>query len=413
MSYGHFDDEQKEYVITRPDTPLPWINYLGTSDFYGIISNTAGGYCFYQDARMRRLTRYRYNNIPMDSNGRYLYIKDGDTVWNPMWKPMRVALDKYECRHGLGYTKITGEKNGLEVSTLFFVPLDARNEIWHARITNHSAKAKKIRVWSFVEWCLWEANDDMTNFQRNYSTGQVEIDKGTIFHITEYRERRNHYGYFACSEPVTGFDSSRDAFVGVHQGLDAPQAILQGACKNSVAYGWLPIGVHQIDIDLKPGESKTVNFLLGYGENPQEKKFLEGGKIRKDEFEAVRAKYAAAGAIDAAFDAFKASWGELLVAIPRRLPGCHRQPDGQYLEPVSMHGDLQSLPLGIAVRIRDRQGDGIPRQQPGHSGIRPHSSGPRTAANPRPGGDATVGRDLLSPISTADKEREHGCRRRI
>ena len=217
MKYGHFDDKEKEYVITRPDTPLPWINYLGTSDFYGIISNTAGGYCFYQDSRMRRLTRYRYNNIPMDGNGRYIYIKDGDSTWNPMWKPMRVALDSYECRHGLGYTKITGVKNDLEASVLYFVPLDSRNEVWHLQLTNHSKHTKKIRLWSYIEWCLWEANDDMTNFQRNYSTGQVEIENGTIFHTTEYRERRNHYAYFASSEPVSGYDSSRDAFVGVHQ----------------------------------------------------------------------------------------------------------------------------------------------------------------------------------------------------
>ena len=281
MKYGHFDDKEKEYVITRPDTPLPWINYLGTSDFYGIISNTAGGYCFYQDSRMRRVTRYRYNNIPMDSNGRYIYIKDGDTIWNPMWKPMRVALDSYECRHGLGYTKITGIKNELEASVLYFVPLDSRNEVWHLQVTNHSKHPKKIRLWSYVEWCLWEANDDMTNFQRNYSTGQVEIENGTIFHTTEYRERRNHYAYFASSEAVSGYDSSRDAFVGVHQGLEAPQAVLAGSCKNSTAYGWLPIGVHQIDLDIKPGEAKKVNFILGYGENPQEKKFLSNGTIEK------------------------------------------------------------------------------------------------------------------------------------
>ena len=312
MRYGYFDDEQKEYVITRPDTPLPWINYLGTSDFYGIISNTAGGYCFYQDSRMRRLTRYRYNNIPMDSNGRYLYIKDGDTVWNPMWKPMRVPLDRYECRHGLGYTRVTGEKNGLEVSTLFFIPLGARHEVWQVRLTNRSAKTKKFRMWSFVEWCLWEAFDDMTNFQRNYSTGQVEIDKGTIFHITEYRERRNHYGYFSCSEPVSGFDSSRDAFVGVHQGLDGPLAVMQGSCRNSVAYGWLPIGVHQLDIELPPGEGKTVNFLLGYGENAPDRKFLEGGKIRKDEFEQVRSAFASSADVDSAFEAFTSYWANLL-----------------------------------------------------------------------------------------------------
>jgi cellobiose phosphorylase len=312
MKYGTFDDSNKEYVITRPDTPLPWINYLGTENFFGIISNTAGGYCFYQDARMRRLTRYRYNNIPMDSNGRYLYIKDGNTLWNPMWKPMRVALDKYECRHGLGYTKIRGVWNELEVSILYFIPLNERNEIWHVQIKNYSKEKKNIKLWSFVEWCLWEAYDDMTNFQRNYSIGQVEVENGTIFHKTEYRERRNHYAYFFSSEEVSGFDSSRDAFVGVHNGLDSPQAIIDGNCKNSIAYGWLPIGVHQIDVELEAGESKDINFLLGYADNPDDKKFLDNGKIRKDEFEEVKLKYSSTIAVLKAFDAHKQYWDGLL-----------------------------------------------------------------------------------------------------
>jgi len=320
MSYGFFDDENKEYVITRPNTPLPWINYLGTDGFFGIISNTAGGYCFYQDSRMRRLTRYRYNNIPMDNNGRYLYIKDGDTIWNPMWKPMRVALDKYECRHGLGYTKITGVKNDLEVSTLFFIPPQSRHEVWHAKLTNHSKSTKKIRMWSFVEWCLWEANDDMTNFQRNYSTGQVEIENGTIFHKTEYRERRNHYAYFATSAPVSGYDSSRDAFVGVHNGLDAPQAVMEGTCKNSTAYGWLPIGVHQIDLEIKSGESKEINFILGYGENPQENKFLADGRIRKDEYESVKAKFLNTITVIQAFEEHKKYWDQLLSTYQTATP---------------------------------------------------------------------------------------------
>ncbi|MFH0989536.1 MAG: glycosyl transferase [bacterium] len=312
MKYGYFDDEQKEYVITRPDTPLPWINYLGTEQFYGIITNTAGGYCFYQDARLRRLTRYRYNNIPMDSNGRYLYIRDGNSIWNPMWKPMRVELDHYECRHGLGYTKITGRKNDLEVSINFFIPLGSRNEVWSVRAVNRSQSPKQIRMWSFVEWCLWEAYDDMTNFQRNYSTGQVEIENGAIFHTTEYRERRNHYAYFAASETVSGYDSSRDAFIGVHNGLDAPQAVMEGCCKNSTAYGWLPIGVHQIDLNLQPGEIKELTFILGYAENPPEKKFLENGTIRKNEFEEIRSRYLNPLVALSAFDAQKVYWEKLL-----------------------------------------------------------------------------------------------------
>lgn len=320
MKYGHFDDINKEYVITRPDTPLPWINYLGTENLFGIISNTAGGYCFYQDARLRRLTRYRYNNIPMDSNGRYLYIKEGESVWNPMWKPTRVSLDKYECRHGMGYTKITGQKNNLEVSVLYFIPINERNEIWHVKVRNLSKSTKKIRLWSFVEWCLWEAFDDMTNFQRNYSIGQVEVENGTIFHKTEYRERRNHYAYFYSSEQVSGFDSSRDAFVGVHYGLDVPQVVREGNCKNSIAYGWLPIGVHQVDIELKAGESKDINFLLGYAENPNDKKFLDNGKIRKDEFEKVKSKFSDSLSVSNAFKTHKKYWDDLLSSFQVNSP---------------------------------------------------------------------------------------------
>ena len=256
----------------------------------------------------------------MDANGRYLYIKDGDTVWNPMWKPMRVPLDRYECRHGLGYSKITAQKNELEVSVLFFIPLDSRNEIWNVKITNNSKFSKRIRLWSFVEWCLWDALDDMTNFQRNYSTGQVEVENGTIFHKTEYRERRNHYAFFSSSDPVSGFDTSRDAFIGVHQGLDAPLAVLQGECKNSIAYGWLPIGVHQIDIELKPGESKNSNFLLGYAENPPDKKFLENGKIRKDEYEEVKSKYTKTSDVLAAFQMHKDYWENLFSSYEADTP---------------------------------------------------------------------------------------------
>jgi cellobiose phosphorylase len=320
MKYGYFDDEQKEYVITRPDTPLPWINYIGTNEYFGIISNTAGGYSFYRDPRKLRLTRYRYNNIPMDNNGRYLYIKDGDVVWNPMWKPMKVELDHYECRHGLGYTRITGEKNNLTSTILYFVPLDARHEMWVVTLRNTSKQTKNIRLWSFVEWCLWEAYDDMTNFQRNYSTGQVEVENGVIFHKTEYRERRNHYAYFATSEPVSGFDTSRDAFVGVHNGLEMPQAVKDGNCRNSIAYGWLPIGVHQIDLTLKGGESKELCFIVGYGENAEEKKFLPDGTICKDEFYAVKEKYLFVASAMEEFKKHRRYWEELISNYVARTP---------------------------------------------------------------------------------------------
>nr|AQQ75016.1 hypothetical protein [uncultured bacterium] len=365
MKYGYFDDNKKEYVITRPDTPLPWINYLGTEEFFGIISNTAGGYSFYRDPRKLRLTRYRYNNIPMDSNGRYLYIKDGDTIWNPMWKPMRSQLDVYECRHGLGYTKITGSKNGLSVSLLYFVPLGARNEVWYVTLRNTTASKKSIRLWSFVEWCLWEAYDDMTNFQRNYSTGQVEVEDGAIFHKTEYRERRNHYAYFATSERISGFDTSRDAFVGVHYGLEYPQVLNEGVCRNSIAYGWLPIGVHQIDVELDAGASKELCFILGYAENPDDKKFMPDGTIRKDEFYQVKEKYLSVEYALREFERHREYWEDLLShyrtrtsdAIVNRMVNIWNQYQCMVTFNMSRSASLYESGIGRGMGYRDSNQD--------------------------------------------------------
>ena len=321
--YGHFDDERREYVITRPDTPLPWINYLGCEEFFGIVSNTGGGYCFYRDARLRRLTRYRYNNVPLDSNGRYLYVRDGDVVWNPTWKPTRTPLDMYECRHGLGYTRVAGGKGGIEVETTYFVPLGQTCEVWDVRVRNSGPAPKSIQLFGFVEWCLWDAQDDATNFQRNYSTGQVEVEPGAVFHVTEYRERRDHFAYFACSVPTAGFDTSRDAFVGVHEGLAAPAAVLAGRCTGSVAHGWQPIGAHQVDLTLGPGEEKRLHFLLGYAENPEAEKFVPGEWVRpgqqvanKAPFRRVRAELGTAGQVDAALARLQDYWADLLYSTP-------------------------------------------------------------------------------------------------
>ncbi len=311
--YGRFDDASREYVITRPDTPLPWINYLGCEEFFGIISNTAGGYCFYRDAKLRRLTRYRYNNTPLDSNGRYLYVKDGDEIWNPGWKPARAALDRYECRHGPGSTSITGEKNGLEVSVRYFVPPGETLELWDVRVRNLTAGEKSVSLWGFVEWCLWDAMDDMTNFQRNFSIGQVEVEQNAIFHVTEYRERRDHFAYFALfGAQASGFDVSRDRFVGVHEGLDRPAAVAAGRCTNTLALGWAPVGAHQIDLTLEPNGEQRFHFLLGYAENPQEEKFEKPFVANKAPFRAVAARLGTEQAVDAAFAGLKAHWDKLL-----------------------------------------------------------------------------------------------------
>ena len=257
MKFGYFDDAQREYVITQPDTPLPWINYLGCEEYFGLISNTAGGYSFYKDARLRRLTRYRYNNSPLDMGGRYLYIREASTAkyWSPSWMPTRVELDEYECRHGQGYTVITSKRNGIKSSARYFVPLGESLEIWQLTLTNESGSDSDLSLFSAIEFCLWDANDDATNFQRNYSIGQVEIaplaleGRGAagegltvLYHKTEYRERRDHFAYFACSEKLAGYDTQREDFLGNYNGWDGPQVVATGTSVNSEAHGWQPIG---------------------------------------------------------------------------------------------------------------------------------------------------------------------------
>ena len=281
MKFGHFDDSRKEYVISRPDTPYPWINYLGSGNFFSLISNTSGGYCFYKDAKLLRLTRYRYNNVPTDAGGRYFYICDGNNVWNPGWAPTKTKLDSYCCRHGLGYTVIESSKDELSVQQTSFVPIDNNCEVDRVVLKNMSSKSKKIKLFSFVEFCLWNAYDDMTNFQRNYSTGEVEVVGSTIYHKTEYRERRNHYAVFSVNVPVSGFDTDRESFMGLYNGFGSPDAVMERRPRNSMASGWAPIGSHCIEIELKPNEEKSCIFVLGYCENPDDQKWEAPNVINK------------------------------------------------------------------------------------------------------------------------------------
>ena len=276
--YGYFDDEQREFVITNPATPFPWINYLGNEDFFGLISNTAGGYNFYKDAKFRRITRYRYNGVPMDNGGRYFYINDNGTIWNPGWSPVKTELDSYECRHGMGYTIITGKKNDLKAEVTFFVPQDYDGEVQQVVLTNEGKSDKTFKFWSFAEWCLWDAQDDSNNFQRNFSTGRVEIKDSVIYHKTEYRDRRNHYAFYSVNDKIDGYDTDRDSFIGLYNGFGDPQAVKEGKAYNSFADGWAPIASHYKEITLKAGETKTLVFVLGYVEMPQNQKFEADGK---------------------------------------------------------------------------------------------------------------------------------------
>ena len=312
MKFGRFDDASKEYVITTPKTPLPWINYLGSNSFFSLISNTAGGYSFYKDAKLLRLTRYRYNNIPNDEGGRYYYIKDGNDVWNPGWQPVRKDLDSYECRHGMGYTRITGCRNNLEASVLAFVPVNDTCEINRITVTNKGSEKKDFKLFSYIEFCTWNAMDDMTNFQRNLSTGEVEVVGSVIYHKTEYRERRNHYAVYAVNTDIDGFDTSRDEFLGAYRPTSDPQVVEEGQSHNSVASGWYPIGSHQINVSLAPGETKSFIFVLGYCENPVEDKFEAPNVVNKKPAKALLDKYSTDEGVDKAFKELNDTWEKLL-----------------------------------------------------------------------------------------------------
>ncbi len=320
MKFGHFDDANREYVINTPQTPYPWINYLGNGDFFSIISNTSGGYSFYRDARLRRITRYRYNNIPLDSNGKYFYIMDDGILWSPSWKPAQTELDKYECRHGLGYSRFTGEKNQCRAEVTCFVPDDANAEIQVLSLSNLSSKTKTLRIHSFVEWCLWNALDDTTNFQRNFSTGQVEIENSTIYHKTEFRERRNHYAFYHVNAPIKGFDTDRETFMGLYNSLMNPDAVMKQTSYNSVAHGWSPIASHHLEITLAPGEKKQFVFVLGYVELPQDSKFTGKQVINKEPAKAIMARYDTVEKAMASLEKVKGKWQNLLGSFQVNSP---------------------------------------------------------------------------------------------
>ncbi|MDR0910233.1 MAG: glycosyl transferase [Spirochaetaceae bacterium] len=335
MKYGHFDDTAREYVIETPATPLPWINYLGNKDFFSLISNTAGGYSFYKDAKLLRLTRYRYNEPGFDNGGRRYYISEGSSpdanferTFSPAFFPAKTPLDLYRCRHGLGYTIFEAAKNGLETKLSCFVPLNegpnegSACEINKLEIKNTSGLPKIVTVVNATEWCLWNAVDDGANFQRNFSTGEVEVetnedpsltgDFAAIYHKTEYRERRNHYAFSSINTEPMGFETSRDAFLGKFNSWDRPQAIGAEYAANTIAHGWAPIASFSVSFELAPGESRSLIYLLGYIENDKTDKWESPGIINKKRAHQLINSYLLDEQVDAAFAKLKDYWDSLL-----------------------------------------------------------------------------------------------------
>ena len=320
MKFGYFDDQNKEYVITNPKTPYPWINYLGNQDFFSLISNTAGCYSFYKDARLRRITRYRYNNVPVDMGGRYFYINEDDNIWSPGWSPVKKELEFYECRHGMGYTVISGKSNGLKAEITFFVPNNYKGEVQKVSLKNEGTSAKTFKLFSFLEWCLWNAEDDSTNFQRNFNTGEVEVEGSTLFHKTEYKERRDHFAFYTVNSEIEGYDCDRESFIGLYNGFNNPQVVLAGKASNSKADGWSPIASHCLNISLAPGETKDLVFILGYVENPQEEKFNADGSMNKSRAYAMIEQFNSVEKVDAALAELKQSWSDLLSKYAVKTP---------------------------------------------------------------------------------------------
>lgn len=328
MRYGHFDDAAREYVIETPATPLPWINYLGNEDFFSLISNTGGGYSFYKDAKLRRITRYRYNNVPGDNGARNYYItrmnEDGTPAetWSPTFLPAKTPLDVYRCRHGIGYTVFEAERVGVASALTAFVPLHTPAEVNRLDLTNNGDAPVTLEVTGSVEWCLWNALDDSSNFQRNFSTGEVEVERTdattVIYHKTEFKERRNHYAFFGVNAPTVGFDTSRDEFLGRFNGWDTPQVIAEGRAHDSVAHGWAPIAAPRVRVQLAPGETRTLVFVLDYIEVDPADKWEDPndpakvGIINKRPAHELFGRFTDPTAVDAAFAELNAYWRDLL-----------------------------------------------------------------------------------------------------
>ena len=412
-AYGHFDAEQREYVITEPLTPLPWINYLGGKALHSIISNTGGGYSFYRDAKLRRLTRYRYDSVPLDGVGKYLYIADGDATWNPGFRPTRTPLDRYECRHGLGYTRFRSARNGLAADLLVFVADDDVAELQVLTLRNESSAAKALRIFSYVEWCLWNAEDDAANLQRNLSLAECLVNGSMVCHITGYRERRAHYGFHLVNHPVDGFDTDRSAFLGPYGDVADPAVVRARRPGNSQVSGWWPIASLSLPLTLRPGESKELVFATGFAENLPDEKWASDGSPNVAAARRLRARLQDSAHVERAFSEHRRRWDSLLDALQVKHAGPAAERARQHLESVPVHGDVPARAQRVAVRDRPRPRHRLPRFEPGLPRRRPHGPGRGSRAPDSPRRHAEERRQRLSPVPAADADRQRRDRRRI
>ncbi len=288
MQYGEFDDKNREYIITRPDTPKPWSNYLGSTEYGAIITNNAGGYSFYKSGGMGRFVRFRFNSIPADQPGRYIYIHDHGArdFWSASWQPVGKPLGKFKsvCRHGTAYSVIESQYSGIRSAVTYFVPLGRTFEIWKVKITNASKKKRNLSVFSYLEYAgNWNAIDDLLNIQYVQYTTRMSFVDGIIDHGTNVnippepenfkeKDQARHTFQAICGAKVVGFDTDREAFLGPYRTYANPIAVASGKCSDTLAYGDNPCGVLQVKLTLSPGQSKELLVIAGIGSAEQEGK---------------------------------------------------------------------------------------------------------------------------------------------
>ena len=308
MQYGHFDNENREYVIDRVDLPASWTNYLGVKDMCAVVNHTAGGYVFYKSPEYHRITRFRGNGVPMDRPGHYVYVRDDETgeYWSISWQPVGKDLEKakYTCRHGLSYSRYECDYQGIGASQTLVIPKEDPVELWDVKLQNNSDRERHLSVYSYCEFSFHHIEFDNKNFQMSLYAAGSSYEDGIIEHDLFYEEFG--YQYFTMNMEPDGYDCLRDTFIGAYRTESCPVIVEEGKCRSSFEKGGNHCGALQKKLVLQPGEEARVIYMLGEGNR-------EAGK-------AMREKYKNPEAIDHVYEELKEFWDEKLNKLQIHTP---------------------------------------------------------------------------------------------
>ncbi len=328
MRYGYFDDATRQYVIERPDTPMSWVNYLGTDQYCAIVSNNAAGYAFHRSPKTGRLLRFRFNSVPMDRPGRYFYLRDAEDgdFWSVSWQPVAKPLDQahYVCAHGPGVTRFESRYRDIEATLRAFVPVGESAEVWELTVKNTGDRPRKLGVFGYAEWCFWHMNQDAFNFQYILYTCRMGAEDGIVDYTVRLWPFEEPKGYFATSLPVTSFDTDREVFLGGYRHEGQPLAVERGRCFDSVAVGGTPCGALHSDIELQPGESRTAVYIIGVGDAQTKGREL-------------RTRLSAPGEIDRELGRLSAYWDQRLNKLRLETPSAEVNSMGNVWNQIQCH----------------------------------------------------------------------------